>query len=88
MRTSNGPAAYFRGENLTNHLVNLKSLDSSETEFMDKIKFQGIEELIDSLKMIHDFAVYHSDISLGTTEKMALLNLKILWEGLEELVRH
>ncbi|GAA0194852.1 hypothetical protein GCM10009122_58680 [Fulvivirga kasyanovii] len=87
MRTSNGPAAYFRGENLTNHVVSLEPLNSSEIEFIDKIKFQGIEELIDSLKMIHDFAAYHSDLSLGTTEKMALLNLKILWEGLEELSR-
>lgn len=86
MLHSNGQSIYFN-ENHTNHSADLKPLNSSEIEFIDKIKFQGIEELIDSLKMIHDFAVYHSDISLGTTEKMALLNLKILWEGLEELIR-
>lgn len=37
--------------------------------------------------MIHDLAVYHTDLPVDTTEKMALFNIKILWESLEELGR-
>lgn len=37
--------------------------------------------------MIHDLALYHTDLPVDTTEKMALFNIKILWESLEELRR-
>ncbi|MBL6447684.1 hypothetical protein JMN32_15305 [Fulvivirga sp. 29W222] len=87
MRNPNGQVACLKGENHPNPSMDFKPLNSSEVEFMHKIKFQGIDELIDSLKMVHDFALYHTDLSLDTTEKMALFNLKILWESLEKLVK-
>ncbi|MBL6447798.1 hypothetical protein JMN32_15875 [Fulvivirga sp. 29W222] len=87
MLHSNGQSVYFN-ENPANHPVDFKPLNSSEVEFMANIKFMGIEELIDSLKMVHDFALYHTDLPLDTTEKLALFNLKILWEGLEGLVKN
>ena len=61
------------------------SLTVAEAEFLDFIKSQGIDELIHSLKMVHDFALYHSDLCFDAKEKNALFNLKVLWEGLEAL---
>ena len=63
----------------------LKSLNPLEQEFIGNLKFQGIEELVESLKMIHDFVLYHTDLCFDTPEKIALFNLKFLWEGLEQL---
>ena len=40
-----------------------------------------------TLKMIHDFALYHTDLCFDTEEKIALFNLKLLWEGLEKINR-
>lgn len=64
-----------------------KHLNSSEAEFLDYVKFHGIDEFIQSLKMIHDFALYHTDLCFDKDEKSALFNLKILWEGLEQMVK-
>ena len=87
MRTSNGQTACLNGNHVesVNGSEILKSLNSVEQEFIGNLKFQGIEELIKSLKMIHDFALYHTDLCFDTEEKIALFNLKFLWEGLEEL---
>ncbi|MCF2504807.1 hypothetical protein L0663_15545 [Dyadobacter sp. CY107] len=38
-----------------------------------------------SLKMIHDLALYHSDVLFGIAEKSALFDLKALWEGFERM---
>lgn len=64
MRTSNGQIALPNGNYsestkdsetcLPNGTV-LKSLNPAEEEFISNLKFQGIDELIHSLKMIHDF---------------------------------
>ncbi|NIJ52748.1 hypothetical protein FHS68_001918 [Dyadobacter arcticus] len=35
--------------------------------------------------MIHDLALYHSDIPVGNVEKSALFDLKVLWEGFEKM---
>lgn len=35
--------------------------------------------------MIHDLALYHSDIPLDQAQKSALFDLKLLWEGLERM---
>ena len=60
-------------------------LSSSEAEFIDDLKSQGIGDLVASLKMIHDHALYHTDLCLGAEEKTALFHLKCLWEGLEKV---
>lgn len=87
MRNSNGSNVCLNGKNVesVNGSETLKSINSVEQEFIDDLKFQGIEELISSLKMIHDFALYHTDLCFDTPEKIALFNLKFLWEGLEKL---
>jgi len=87
MLHSNGQTACLNGNQLE-HVNGSKipiSLNASEAEFLDFVKFHGIDELIKSLKMVHDFALYHTDLSLDTQEKNALFNLKILWEGLEQM---
>lgn len=87
MLHSNGQIACLNGNQLE-HVNGSKTpipLNASEAEFLDFVKFHGIDELIKSLKMVHDFALYHTDLSLDTQEKNALFNLKILWEGLEQM---
>lgn len=85
MLHSNGQTACLNGKNHENSSVSLKSISSSEEEFISNIRFQGIEELVHSLRTIHDYALYHTDLCFDTDEKMALFNIKILWEGLEKL---
>lgn len=35
--------------------------------------------------MIHELVLDHSDILIDKAEKSALFDLKVLWEGLEEM---
>jgi len=60
-------------------------LTPSQHEFIDFVLFSGVRELSNSLKMIHDLALYHSDIPVNDAEKGALYNLKLLWEGFERI---
>ena len=92
MQTSNGQSA-----GLNSHSVNTTvdtrnvsknvevSLTPSQAEFIDFVLFHGVEELSRSLRMIHDLALYHSDVCFEEAEKVALFDLKLLWEGLERI---
>lgn len=60
-------------------------LTQSQTEFWYLVESQGCKELAHSLKMVHDLALYHSDIPFDTAEKSALFDLKVLWEGFEKM---
>ncbi|TLV00357.1 hypothetical protein [Dyadobacter luticola] len=60
-------------------------LTQSQAEFWYLIECQGCKELAHSLKMIHDLALYHSDIPFDMAEKSALFDVKLLWEGLEQM---
>ena len=66
---------------------NSKSLSPAQIEFIEYVTFHGIDEFIKSLKMIHDFALYYTDLCFDTEEKKALFDLKILWEGFERFDR-
>ncbi len=91
MRTSNGPSvdSNERSVNTTNdarHASNVGTpLTHSQAEFWYLVECQGCKELAHSLKMIHDLALYHSDIPFDTVEKAALFDLKVLWEGFEKM---
>lgn len=81
---------YCERQKTIKNLLNLKSKDSKplnsiEKDFLDYIKFHGINEFVCSLKLIHDFALYHTDLCFDSEEKKALYNLKILWEGFEQI---
>jgi hypothetical protein len=61
-------------------------LTASQADFLYLIECQGCRELSHSLKMIHDLALYHSDVPFDQAEKSALFDLKMLWEGFERMV--
>ena len=63
-------------------------LTDSQAEFWYLVESQGCKELAHSLRMIHDLALYHSDIPFDTAEKSALFDLKVLWEGFEKMQEH
>lgn len=60
-------------------------LTPSQFEFIEFVLFYGASELSKSLKLVHDMALYHSDISINADEKRALFGVKCLWEGVEEI---
>ena len=64
---------------------NSKPLTPAQIEFIGYVTFHGIDSFIRSLKMIHDFALYHTDLCFDSDEKSALFDLKILWEGFERI---
>jgi hypothetical protein len=91
MQTSNGPGVDSNANsvNPTNdarHASNVGDpLTESQAEFWYLVECQGCKELAHSLKMVHDLALYHSDIPCDTAEKSALFDLKVLWEGFEKM---
>ena len=60
-------------------------LMQSQAEFWYLIECQGYKELAHSLRMIHDLALYHSDVPFDAAEKSTLYDLKVLWEGFEKI---
>ncbi|QRR01350.1 hypothetical protein [Dyadobacter sandarakinus] len=60
-------------------------LTQSQAEFWYLIECQGYKELAHSLKVIHDLAIYHSDVPFGTAEKSALFDVNLLVEGFQKL---
>ena len=91
MQTSNGPSVDSNANsvNATNdarHALDVGApLTQSQADFLYIVDCQGCRELSQSLKMIHDLALYHSDIPFDQAEKSALFDLKVLWEGLEQM---
>ena len=91
MRTSNGLGVGSNEDsvNPTNdarHASNISTpLVQSQAEFWYLVESQGCKELAHSLRMIHDLALYHSDVPFNAEEKSALFDLKVLWEGFEKM---
>lgn len=92
MQTSNGQRA-----ELNNYSVHTKNdvrnaskkvkvlLTPSQAEFIDFVLFHGVNDLSKSLRLIHDLALYHSDVIVDETEKTALFDVKLLWEGFDRI---
>jgi len=91
MRTSNGPGvgSNEHSVNPTNdalHASNVGApLTQSQVEFWYVIECQGYKELAHSLKMVHDLALYHSDVPFDTAQKSALFDVNLLFEGFQKL---
>lgn len=64
---------------------NKVSLTEPQADLIDFILFHGASGLSSSLKIIHDLALYHSDVPFDKVEKAALFDLKLLWEQLEQM---
>jgi len=58
-------------------------LTPSQCEFIDFVLFYGASELSKSLRIVHDLALYHSDVAIGAEEKRALFGVRCLWEGID-----
>ncbi|MCE7062381.1 hypothetical protein [Dyadobacter sp. CY343] len=91
MQTSDGSGvdSKLHSVNPTNdarHASNVSTpLTESQAEFWYLVECQGFKELAHSLKMIHDLALYHSDVPFDAAEKSALFDVKVLWEGFEKM---
>jgi hypothetical protein len=88
MQTSNGQNALSttKGKKKKKQKINeAKRFSETQIELLDFIQFYGPKELCKSLKQIHDLALYHSDIPFDKDEKIALFDLKMLWEALENV---
>ena len=86
MQTPNGQSACLNG-NPVSTSVDTRHVSEAQLEFLDYLKFYGLGQLSRSLKLIHDLALYHSDVSFNEDEKSALFDLKVLWEGFEQIVQ-
>ena len=91
MQTSNGLGvdSNKHSVNPTNdarHALNVSTpLTQSQAEFWYLVECQGYKELAQSLRMVHDLALYHSDVPFDKAEKSALFDVKVLWEGFEKM---
>jgi hypothetical protein len=56
----------------------------SQAEFLDLIRMHGYQELSQSLKTIHDLALYFSNSPVESIEKSALFDMKVLWKVLKK----
>ena len=63
--------------------VDTQHVSKSQLEFLDYLNLHGLVQLSEFLRLIHDLALYQTDVSFNEDEKSALFDLKILWEGFE-----
>ena len=92
MQTSNGQSVGLNGTSV-NTTVDARNvskkvkvlLTPNQAEFIDFVLFHGVKDFSKSLRMIHDLALYHSDVTFDEPEKAALFDLKLLWEGFERI---
>lgn len=61
------------------------AITAAQAEFISFITGNDIRGFSESLKLVHDFALYHTDLPLDDDEKFALYNVKLLWEELDKL---
>ena len=52
----------------------------SQAKFIESIMSHVLEELIESLKFVHNSTLYLSDVPIEEDERLYLHNVKILWE--------
>ena len=82
--TGNNPSQSVNGSGHEDS-VTTQSLRTAEAVFIDNLRFQGIDELIHSLKTVHDLALYHTDLCFGPKETAMLYQLKVLSEELNQI---
>lgn len=63
----------------------LVPISPAALELIQHLLFVGPDRISRSLEMIHDIALYHSNLPIDQTEKYALLDLKLLMEQLNQL---
>ena len=88
MRTSNGQVCpKCKSVNIANDTRNVsktvKLLTSAEVDFLEFFNYLDSPKFVNSLKLIHDLAVYHSDVLFDVEEKTTLYDVRTLWEKIE-----
>lgn len=94
MRTSNGQRARLNGVsvrttgNARNALKNGPTPTPAQAEFIRFLSGNKNElpDFSSGLKLVHDLVLYHTDVPLDDDEKLALYNIKQLWEEIDKLV--
>ena len=86
MRNVNGHSVCLNG-NSASTAVDTRNVSKSQLEFLEYLRFYGLGQLSSSLRLIHDLALYHSDMPFNEPEKSALFDMKVLWEGFERIGR-
>lgn len=61
-----------------------EELEKIVTELTEDLIFHDINEVIQSLKLVHTIALYHSDIPIDKNERSALFILQMIWEHFEK----
>lgn len=60
-------------------------LTPAQTQLLEYANDLDGPDLVKSLKLVHDIAVYHSHEPLDEDEKDALFSVKVLWEHIERI---
>ncbi|MBA4743994.1 MAG: hypothetical protein H2058_01940 [Muricauda sp.] len=63
-----------------------RMLTPEQVELLEFADHLDGPDLVKSLKLVHDVALYHSHGPINEAEKDALFNLKVLWECIEGIV--
>ena len=61
-------------------------LSPAQIQLLDYADALDGPDLVQSLKLLHDIAVYHSTEPIDEEEKDALYHIKVLWECIEVIV--
>jgi hypothetical protein len=91
MLQSNGQRARLNGHSVstTGNARNASKIHLTVTpaqaEFVRFFSENEIPAFSNSLKLAHDLVLYHTDVVLDDEEKLALYNLKQLWEEIDRL---
>nr|WP_299382372.1 hypothetical protein [Allomuricauda sp.] len=64
---------------------NRELLTPAQTQLLDFINALDAPDLVQSLKLVHDLALYHSDGPIEDPEKVALYWMKGLWEHIQAI---
>jgi hypothetical protein len=92
MRNTNGVnvCPKCKSVNITNDTRNVsntsKLLTPPEIELLEFVGYLERPDLVKSLKLIHDLAIYHSDVAFDTKEKTALHDVRVLWEKIADMI--
>jgi hypothetical protein len=91
MQTPNGQSVRLNSHSVrtTSNARNASKIHLTVTpaqaEFVRFFSENEIPVFSDSLKLAHDLVLYHTDVVLDDEEKLALYNLKQLWEEFDKL---
>lgn len=90
MQTSNDQVKMLNGKaastcNARNALKAKPTVTPAQAEFLQFFSKTEMPGISNSLKLAHELVLYHTDVVLDDEEKLALYNLKSLWEEIDRL---